>query len=132
CWLFVGKPTTDYQLPITNYQLPTTNNKQQTTNNHHLVKSSAAIQVSNALAGEKSISRLRPIAHSAKRRGRRLRRQWSRTERASGSGVYLLIFTTQLANSLGRRTRLQAFKASLAAMGVKSLILRTHRDKSLG
>jgi len=95
-------------------------------------KSSAVIQLCKALGTETSISRLKPTTHSEKRIGRRLRRQWSRTEGASLLWVRLLISTTQLANSTGRRTRVQANKASFGFVGVSTLILRTHRDKSLG
>jgi hypothetical protein len=38
-------------------------------------KSSAAIQLSIKLAAGKSASRLKPVTHSEKRRGKRLRRQ---------------------------------------------------------
>ena len=43
-----------------------------------------------------------------------------------------LISITQLANSSGLLTRLQDSRALPAGIGVKSLILRTHRDKSSG
>lgn len=91
-------------------------------------KSSAAIQVSSALGVAKSTSRVKPLTHSEKRIGSRLRRQYSSTEGTWESRARSVISTTHRDKSTGRLTLVQAVRALLVAAGVRRLIVTTQRE----